>query len=90
MKVYNKAFKEEAVKLSDDIGTKNAAEQLGIEPTLLSSWRAQSKKHKEQAFIGSGRKREELTDLEKEVKELRRTNEILKDALAFFASRQKS
>ncbi len=90
MKVYDKVFKEEAVKLSDDIGTKKASEQLGLEPTLLSSWRAQVKKHKEQAFIGIGHKREELTELEKEVKELRRTNEILKDALAFFASRQKS
>ena len=30
MPKYDKEFKEEAVKLSDEIGVKQAAEQLGI------------------------------------------------------------
>lgn len=30
MKRYDKAFKEEAVRLSDEIGVKKAAEQLGV------------------------------------------------------------
>jgi transposase len=30
MKRYDKAFKEEAVRLSNEIGPKKAAEQLGV------------------------------------------------------------
>lgn len=90
MKTYDKTFKEEAVKLSNDIGVAKAAEKLGIQATMLSVWRAQVKKHNEQAFIGAGHKREELSDLEKENRELRRSNEILKEALAFFARSQRS
>ncbi|MFD2672960.1 hypothetical protein [Marinicrinis sediminis] len=30
MKRYDKAFKEEALRLSDEIGSKKAAEQLGV------------------------------------------------------------
>ncbi|HHV83329.1 MAG TPA: hypothetical protein GXX43_06675 [Tepidanaerobacter syntrophicus] len=36
---YEKSFKEEAVKLSDDIGVKAAATRLGIPDYTLSAWR---------------------------------------------------
>ena len=36
---YNKEFKEEALKLSDEIGLKKAAQQLGIQYYTLSDWR---------------------------------------------------
>ncbi len=32
MTKYSKEFKDEALKLSDEIGNKKAASQLGIEP----------------------------------------------------------
>lgn len=36
---YSKEFKEEALKLSDEIGVKKAAKQLGIQYYTLSDWR---------------------------------------------------
>lgn len=39
MQYYDKTFKMEALQLSDEIGTKKAAEQLGISYFTLSNWR---------------------------------------------------
>ncbi len=40
---YSKEFKDEALKLSDEIGTKKACEQLGIKYYTLSEWRKNRK-----------------------------------------------
>ena len=40
MKHYSKEFKEEALKLSDDVGVKKAAQQLGIAYYTLADWRS--------------------------------------------------
>jgi transposase len=94
-KRYDKAFKEEAVRLSDEIGPKKAAEQLGLSYYTLQDWRKQRLLHGDGAFIGSGRayastdKTPREIELEKEINELRRANEILKDALGFFAKDRK-
>ena len=37
---YSKEFKEEALKLSDEIGLKKAAQELGIQYYTLSDWRS--------------------------------------------------
>ena len=37
---YSKEFKEEALKLSDEIGLKKAAQQLGIQYYTRSDWRS--------------------------------------------------
>ena len=37
---YSKEFKEETLKLSDEIGVKKAAQQLGIQYYTLSDWRS--------------------------------------------------
>ena len=91
---YGKTFKEEAVKLSDEIGVKKASEQLGVVYTTLSSWRGKRKKHGDLAYIGSGNKYlhkgvlpQELA-LQRENEELRRANAILKEALVFFVKDQ--
>ena len=97
MSTYEKSFKEEAVRLSDEIGVKQAAAQLGISYWTLSDWRAARKTQGSQAFVGSGHtrlpadeKERRILELEKENSELKRANEILKDALGFFAeSRRK-
>ena len=41
MKHYSKEFKEEALKLSDEIGVKKAAQQLGVAACALhaGNWR---------------------------------------------------
>lgn len=84
-----KTFKEEAVKLSDEIGLAKASEQLGILYDTLSGWRQKRKKYNEKAHVGNENKRTQSqssreNELEKENAELRRANEILKDTLAFF------
>jgi transposase len=55
MKRYDKAFKEEAVSLSNEIGPKKAAEQLGVSCFTLQDWRKQRTLHGDGAFNGSGR-----------------------------------
>ena len=42
---YEKSFKEEAVRLSDEIGVKKAAEQLGVPYYTLVDWRQQRKRY---------------------------------------------
>jgi transposase InsO family protein len=54
MRRYDKAFKEEAIRLSDEIGLKKAAEQLGIPYFTLQGWRKQKSQHGDRAFVGSG------------------------------------
>ena len=43
MTTYEKSFKEQAVKLSDEIGIKKAAAQLGIPYYTLADWRHRQK-----------------------------------------------
>ena len=43
MSTYSKEFKEEAMHLSDEIGVKKAAAQLGIPYNTLADWRNHSK-----------------------------------------------
>ncbi|MCR4443326.1 MAG: transposase [Peptococcaceae bacterium] len=95
MGTYDKQFKEEAVRLSDEIGVKKAAQQLGIPYYTLADWRSQRKQYGDQAYVGSGHaystegKSQREIELERENTELRRANEILKDALGFFAKDRK-
>ncbi len=94
---YDNPFKLEALKLSDEIGIRKAADQLGIPYYTLADWRNIRRNNGESAFVGSGNRREPLDEkdrkiqkLENELREAKRANEILKDALGFFAeSRRK-
>jgi transposase len=95
MSTYDKQFKEEAVRLSDEVGVKKAADQLGVPYYTLADWRSQRKQHGEKAYVGSGHtyttagKSPREIELERENDELRRANEILKDALGFFEKDRK-
>ncbi len=86
MKRYSKEFKSEALKLSDEIGVKKAAEQLGLHYNTIADWRKLRKRKQESEMTESA---SELLSrnrqLEKENAELKQANEILKDALGFFA-----
>lgn len=93
---YDNSFKMEALELSDEIGVKKAAEQLGIPYYTLSGWRNTRKAKGEYAFVGSGNKRyptnekdRRIQELESELRETKRANEILKEALGFFAQSRK-
>lgn len=90
MSKYSKEFKKEAIRLSDEIGNKKAAEQLGIPYYTLADWRNHSKhKLKETEALSDEEIRIRNRELEREVAELREANNILKDALGFFAKDRK-
>lgn len=90
MSTYSKEFKEEAKRLSDEIGLKKAAAQLGIPYYTLADWRNNSKhKPKETVELSEEEIRIRNRELEREVAELREANNILKDALGFFAKDRK-
>lgn len=87
---YSMEFKDQALKLSDDIGLKEASQKLGVKYGTLSGWR---KKRAQDNTISAVADSSPLTErekqLEKEVQELKEANEILKDALGFFAKDRK-
>ena len=56
-KVYEKSFKEEAIKLSDQIGVKKQRHSWGYHTNTLSGWRNNREKYGCNAFCGSGHKR---------------------------------
>ena len=83
MQRYSKEFREEAISLSDEIGPKKAAQQLGINYATLIDWRKKRKtKTEKEKSTGEPKTVEEL---QKESAELKKANDILKDALGFFA-----
>ena len=90
MTTYSKEFKAEAIRLSDEIGVKKAAEQLGIPYFTLADWRSGRKeKHRDTSGMSDEEIRRRNKELEKENAELKQANEILKEALGFFAKDRK-
>ena len=91
MAKYSEEFKKEAIRLSDEIGNKKAAAQLGIPYYTLADWRNHSK-HKPkvpESELSEVELKIRNRELERENAELRQANEILKDALGFFAKDRK-
>ena len=63
----------------------SVASKLGMTPETLRKWlRRDEVDHRRRPGVTSG-ERERVRELEREVRELRRANEILKAASAFFA-----
>ena len=85
MKHYSKEFKEEALKLSDEIGVKKAAQQLGIAYYTLADWRSIRRNAPPAKTLSAEEQSIRIRELEREVSELRTANDIVKDALGFFA-----
>ena len=91
-KKYDKEFKLTVVELSLLRGkVKEVAEEHGIDPQMLSSWRSQYKNHKEIAFSEKGKKMQteaekEISRLQKELADARMERDILKKAISIFSS----
>lgn len=51
MRKYDKEFKEEAVKLTDEVGIKQAAAQRGVAYYTLSEWRQKRKAYGDHTFV---------------------------------------
>ena len=85
-------FKRQALELAarPALSPRRAAQDLGINPSVLYEWRRQEREKGAQAFPGQGRQfltpeQQELQQLRQEVEILRQEREILKKAAAFFA-----
>ena len=89
MKRYDKEFREQALKLSDEVGIKKASEQLGIVYGTLADWRKQRARNNSSMKAGSQNPEDEIARLKKANSELQKANSILKDALGFFVDDRK-
>ena len=88
-RLYPPEFKEEAVRLvhssHDKYTVSKIARDLDVSTETLRKWVRQAERDDGRRPGLSTEERERLRDLEKENKELRRANEILKAASSFFA-----
>ncbi|MCG7415568.1 transposase [Microbacterium aurum] len=92
---YSVELKERGTRLalearrdpSSKVGAiKRIADQIGIHPEALRGWVRQAEVDAGQAPGVTTAEAERIAQLEREVRELRRANEILKTASAFFAA----
>lgn len=93
MRRYDGQTKIEAVLLSKEIGVYKASKELGIPEGTIRTWVEKERDGELPGSPGGGKGAlslsEENKQLRQRVKELERTNKILREASAFFASRQK-
>ena len=92
---YPDELRERAIRMAVDLrrdpatrpgALRRVGEQLGISPETLRNWVTQAEVDAgERAGITTDEARR-VAELEREVRELRRANEILKTASAFFAA----
>ncbi len=91
VKHYDKAFKENAVKLSyKSVSVSQCACDLGISDSQLHKWRKSALEYGANSFLGRGNER--LTDEQREIECMRKELEdskldleILKKAIGYFS-----
>ena len=92
---YPDELRERAIRMAVDLrrdpATKQGAlqrvgEQLGINPDTLRNWVQQAEVDEGHRPGVTSAEAKRIAELEREVKELRRANEILRTASAFFAA----
>ena len=85
---HNEEFKREAVKLVTDQGYSlaEAARSLGLDASLLRSWRLKYAPEQKGTEAMTESEQEELGRLREENRRLRMERDILKKATAFFAN----
>jgi transposase len=89
-RIFTRAFKMEAVRLSLEEGRSGAAvaKELGIHRNVLYRWRKEFLADTDESFPGRGQMKAseaEVARLRREVALLREDREILKKALVFFS-----
>lgn len=89
-KRYDKEFKLHAVKQVIEAGKPavQVARELDIANQTLCKWVQKYKEDQNEPFVGSGNLRSEdkaLKELEKQLRDLKEENEILKKAMSIFA-----
>ena len=89
---YAAEFKQEAVQLvrSANVPASQVARDLGIEPNMLSRWCREIGAIGNKAFQGQGKPRDdEMAALKRELIQVRKERDFLKEAAAFFAKASK-
>ena len=89
---YAAEFKQEAVQLvrSANVPASRIARDLGIDPNMLSRWCREMSSVGNKAFQGQGRPRdEEMAALKRELIQVRKERDFLREAAAFFAKASK-
>lgn len=94
-KKYSDELRERATRLAVEarrdpasaVGAiRRIAEQLGVHPEALRTWVKQAETDAGQRPGTTSSDADRITALEREVRELRRANQILKSAASFFAA----
>ena len=92
---YPRELREQAVRLvrewrrqrgRTDGGLTEVGEQLGVHHETVRNWLRQAERDTGRRPGLTTDERQRMRDLEREVKELRRANDILKSAAAFFGA----
>jgi len=91
---FDRAFKQEAVKLSQQAGRTVAevADGLGINANMLRRWQREQESGRSQAFRGQGQRTAEAEErwrLQRALRQVTEERDILKKALAYFAEHQR-
>ncbi len=91
-KRYSSEFKREAIRRASEEGITDAAvcAELGISTRQFRRWRDELQLLGNDAFPGQGRTRdEELTTLKRELAQVKKERDFLKEAAAYFARESK-
>ncbi len=91
-KRYNAEFKREAILRASEEGNTDKAvcEELGISTRQFLRWRDELELLGNDAFPGQGRPRdEELAGLKRELAQVKKERDFLKEAAAYFARESK-
>ena len=91
-KKFTAEYKREAVGLtkSSDKSISQVARDLGLEPNILSRWCREGRKAGEKAYRGQGNPQdEEVATLRRELAQVKKERDFLKEAAAFFARASK-
>jgi transposase len=91
-KRYSSEFKREAIRRASEEGITDAAvcAELGISTRQFRRWRDELQLLGNDAFPGQGRTRdEELTVLKRELAQVKKERDFLKEAAAYFARESK-
>jgi len=89
---YSPEFKREAVELTrmEGVTISQLARDLGIRANMLGRWRREASANAEKAFQGQGKARdEEMAQLKRELVQVKKERDFLKEAAAFFAKASK-
>ncbi len=89
---YSSEFKREAILRAGEEGVTDKAvcDELGISPRQFRRWRDELQLLGDDAFPGQGRTRdEELAGLKRELAQVKKERDFLKEAAAYFAKQSK-